>query len=135
MCREKVTIRDAEVNRDGTRADVVSSRHYRGPTMKTYQITLPDEFAAMVDRLMATGQFDSIDHLMQYAVWLVEDEVKRDTEVDQEWLRREIQKGIASADRGELAPLDMAAIRARVQARIASEKEAAHVAGDPDRSS
>ena len=103
--------------------------------MKTYQITLDDEFAAMVDRLVAEGKFDSVDHLVQYAVWLVEDEVARDADVDQDWLRREIQKGLDSADRGELAPLDMAAIRARAQARIASEKEAVHVAGDPDRSS
>jgi Arc/MetJ-type ribon-helix-helix transcriptional regulator len=101
--------------------------------MKTYQITLPDEFAAFVDRMIAERKFDDLDHLFLYAVAMVEDDVRADEAVDQEWLKKEIQKGIDSANRGELAPLDMDAIRKRVEARLASEKEPAHAPGDADR--
>src|SRR5687767_12346866 len=95
--------------------------------MKTYQITLPDEFAAFVDRMIAERKFDDLDHLFLYAIAQVEDEVRQDESIDQEWLKKEIQKGIESANRGEVAPLDMDAIRKRAEARLASEKEPAHV--------
>ena len=116
-------------------AGVVRLSRHRGPPMKTYQITLPDEFAAFVDRMIAESKFDDLDHLFLYAVAQVEDEVHRDESIDQEWLRKEIQKGIDSANRGEVAPLDMDAIRKRVEARLASEKEPAHAPGDTDRPS
>jgi Arc/MetJ-type ribon-helix-helix transcriptional regulator len=99
--------------------------------MKTYQVTLPDEFAAVVDRLIAAGKFDSVDHLMMYAVVQVEQEIDREELIDKDWLRKEIQKGIDSADRGESAPLDMAAIWARVERRLAEDKsETVHASRD-----
>jgi Arc/MetJ-type ribon-helix-helix transcriptional regulator len=99
--------------------------------MKTYQITLPDEFAAFVDRMIAEGKFDSVDHLVLYAVAQVEDEIRLDDETDKEGLRKEIQKGIDQSKRGEVAPLDMAAIWAQVEERLAEEKQgAAHAAGE-----
>ena len=86
--------------------------------MKTYTITLPDEFAAFVDKAVADKKFDSLDHLFLYAVAQVEDELCQDELVDKEWLRKEIQKGLDSSARGEVAPLDMAAIWERVKKRL-----------------
>lgn len=69
--------------------------------MKTYQITLPDEFAAFVDRAVAEKKFDSIDHLVLYAVSQVEFELADDAHTDLEALRKAIQVGIDQLDRGE----------------------------------
>jgi antitoxin ParD1/3/4 len=123
MCREKVTIRRGEVNQDGGRADVVSSQHLRGPTMKTYQITLPDEFAAFVDRVLAEGKWDTVDYLMMAALVALQDQQDLGADLDQEWLRREIQKGIDSADRGELVdgPTVMARLKAKLDAAASAK--------------
>lgn len=103
--------------------------------MKSYTITLPDEFAAMVDRMLAEKKFDDANHLMMCAVAQLNDEVTDDDLTDQEWLRKEIQIGIDQANRGQVAPLDMDAIRARVKQRLAAEKETAHAAGHANGSS
>jgi Arc/MetJ-type ribon-helix-helix transcriptional regulator len=84
--------------------------------MRTYTIHLPDEFAAFVDQAVAEKKFDSVDHLFLYAVVSVADEVRQDDAVDKEWLRKEIQKGLDSSARGEVAPLDMARLRAKLEA-------------------
>jgi len=100
--------------------------------MKTYQVTLPDEFAAFVDRAVAEGKFDSIDHVVLYAVAQVEAELRRDESVDREWLRKEIRIGLEQSARGEVSPLDMAAIHARVVARLAAKQEPANATSDTD---
>lgn len=69
--------------------------------MKTYQITLPDEFAAFVDRALAEGKWDTVDYLMMAAVVALQDQQDADAGLDQEWLRRELQKGVDQLDRGE----------------------------------
>jgi Arc/MetJ-type ribon-helix-helix transcriptional regulator len=84
--------------------------------MKTYQVTLPDEFAAAVDRLVAAGTFDSVDHLVLYAVAQVDQEIDREEGTDQEWLKQQIQIGIDQLDRGEL--LDGPTVMARLRARL-----------------
>jgi len=94
--------------------------------MKTYQITLPDEFAAFVDRVLAEKKFDDVSHLVTYALGYVESELADDAHTDLDALRKAIQVGIDQLDRGEAAPLDMAAIWARMQSRLAEKKEAAH---------
>ncbi len=99
--------------------------------MKTYQITLPDEFAAFADRMIAEGQWASVDDLVMAGLSMVQGGIALEDSFDKEWLKKEIQKGIDSADRGEVAPLDMAAIWARVEQRLAERKrEAAHATGD-----
>ncbi len=103
--------------------------------MKTYQIALPDEFAAFVDRMVAEGKFDSVDHLILYAVSQVEDEIRADEAIDLDELRRQIRVGTEQSARGEVAPLDLQAIWKRAMERLAAEKEPAHVAGDADRPS
>ena len=101
--------------------------------MKTYTITLPDEFAAFVDRAVAEKKFDSVDHLVLYAVAFVEDELRLEEQVDKDWLQREIQKGLDASARGEVAPMDMTAIWDRVKARLAREQELVHPGSDVDR--
>ena len=98
--------------------------------MKTYQIALPDEVAAFVDRVLAEKKWDAVEDLVTYALGYVEAELEADSDVDIGALRKAVQIGIDQADRGELAPLDTAAIWARAQKRLAEEKEAAHAAGD-----
>jgi hypothetical protein len=70
--------------------------------MKTYQITLPDDFAAFVDRVLAEKKWDDVDHLIMYALMQVQDELAADADVDIDKLRKAIQIGIDQADRGEL---------------------------------
>ncbi len=99
--------------------------------MKTYQVTLPDEFAAMVDRLVGGGKFESVEHLVMYAVSQVEEEVRADDRLDKDRLRAEVQKGVDSAGRGEVAELDMPTVWRQVERRLAEgQTEAARAAGD-----
>jgi hypothetical protein len=70
--------------------------------MKTYQITLPDDFAAFVDRVLAEKKWDDVDHLVMYALMQVQDELASDADMDIDKLRKAIQIGIDQADRGEL---------------------------------
>ena len=94
--------------------------------MKTYQVTLPDEFAAFVDRMIAERKFDDLDHLFLYAIARVEDEMSCDEVVDQEWLRKEIQKGIDQLDRGEgvNGPTFMAQLREKLQDKQRTSRHA-----------
>ncbi len=70
--------------------------------MKTYQITLPDDFAEFVDRVLAEKRWDDVDHLVMYASTQAQDELASDADVDIEKLRKAIQIGIDQADRGEM---------------------------------
>ena len=102
----------------------------RGPTMKTYTVTLPDEFAEMVDRWLAAGKFASADHLMLYAVGLLDNDLAGDEGSDLERLRAEIAVARAQIDRGEARPLDVQKLRRRVDAELAADRETAHAPGD-----
>ncbi len=70
--------------------------------MKTYQIALPDEVAAFVDRVLAEKKWDAVEDLVTYALGYVEAELEADSDVDIEALRKAVQIGIDQADRGEL---------------------------------
>jgi hypothetical protein len=70
--------------------------------MKTYQITLPDDVAAFVDRVLAEKKWDDIDHLIMYALGSVESELATGADVNLDELRKAVQVGIEQADRGEL---------------------------------
>jgi hypothetical protein len=70
--------------------------------MKTYQIALPDEIAAFVDRVLNAKQWDSVDQLVAYSLLQVESELALDDSADFESLRQAVQIGIEQADRGEL---------------------------------
>lgn len=70
--------------------------------MKTYQIALPDEIAAFVDRVLSEKQWDSVDSLIAYALLQVESEMSLDDPADFNSLRNAVQIGIEQADHGEL---------------------------------
>jgi hypothetical protein len=70
--------------------------------MKTYQITLPDDVAALVDRVLAEKKWDNVDHLVLYALGSVGAELATDADVSGDELRKAVQIGIDQADRGEL---------------------------------
>jgi hypothetical protein len=70
--------------------------------MKSYQIKLPDEVAAFVDRVLAGGTWDSFDQLVAYALLQVESELTLDDNPDIDELRKRVGVGIEEADRGEL---------------------------------
>ncbi len=81
--------------------------------MKTYQVTLPDEFAAFVDQMLAAGNWDSADRLFMYGLLRAEDDLDRDG-----GLAEAVQIGIAQADRNELVdgPTTMDRLRTRLLA-------------------
>jgi predicted transcriptional regulator len=85
--------------------------------MKTYQVTLPDEFAAFVDRMIAEKQWETVDQIMIAGLSYVQSDLEAVSELDQAWLKAEIQKGIDSADRGELidGPTFMAGLMDRLR--------------------
>jgi putative addiction module CopG family antidote len=89
--------------------------------MKTYTVTLPDEFAAFVDRMIAEGVWDDVDTVILAAVSRLQSEVQEGEEMtpaEFEALRKEVQIGIDQADRGELldGPTVMAELLARYEA-------------------
>ena len=88
--------------------------------MKTYQITLTDEFAAFVDQMTAEGQWGSVDYLVMAGLATGLDGLALEVSFDQEWLKKEIQKGIDTADRGELlyGLTIMARLRAKHNAAV-----------------
>jgi antitoxin ParD1/3/4 len=88
--------------------------------MKTYQVTLPDEFAAFVDRMIAEGKWDSVDYLVMAGLARLMTEVDHEEIVDKEWLRKQIQIGIDQLDRGEGVdgPAFMARLREKLQEKV-----------------
>jgi Arc/MetJ-type ribon-helix-helix transcriptional regulator len=89
--------------------------------MKTYQISLPDDFAAFVDGALADKQWDDADHLFLYALARVQEELAADADTDVAKLRAAIQVGIDQADRGEL--LDGEAVMARQRAKLEAARK------------
>ena len=86
--------------------------------MKSYQVTLPDEIAAFVDRVLAERKWDSVDHLVAYALLQVESEPTCDDAAELDALRKAVQVGIDQADRGELidGPTVMKRLRDKLEA-------------------
>lgn len=93
--------------------------------MKTYQVTLPDEFAAFVDRMIADGKWESADYVVMAALASLMTEVDDVETADQEWLKKEIQKGIDSLDRGEGVdgPTFMAQLREKLQDKVRAGRQ------------
>jgi antitoxin ParD1/3/4 len=89
--------------------------------MKTYQVTLPDEFAAFVDRVLAEKKWDTLDHLIMYALMQVQSELEADADQDIDALKKAIQVGIDQADRGEL--LDGEAVMKRLRDKLEAARK------------
>jgi Arc/MetJ-type ribon-helix-helix transcriptional regulator len=69
--------------------------------MKTYQVELPDEFAEIVDQMIADGNWDSVDGIFMDGLLRAQDDLTAEAQ-DSDELRWEIPMGISHADRGEL---------------------------------
>lgn len=69
--------------------------------MKTYQVTLPDKFAAFVDRMIADGKWDTVDNLLLCGVALIQNEFEAETDEGVGRLRELLKSAIDSLDRGE----------------------------------
>ena len=81
-------------------------------------------YADMVRELVESGRFDSAAEVVLEGLALVrERELLR--KADQDWLKAEIQKGIDSADRGELIPADevFAELRAAIDGKVKAAAE------------
>jgi Arc/MetJ-type ribon-helix-helix transcriptional regulator len=102
------------VTADGPWYDAVSPE----VRMKTYQITLPDDVAAFVDRVLAEKKWDDVDHLIMYALGSVESELAADADVNIDELRKLVRVGIDQADRGELVDgeITMKRLREKLEA-------------------
>jgi Arc/MetJ-type ribon-helix-helix transcriptional regulator len=89
--------------------------------MKTYQVTLPDEFAAFVDRVLAEKKWDDLDQLIAHALSQVQDELKSEAATDTDALRKAVRLGIDQADRGEL--IDGEATFDRLRAKLEAARK------------
>jgi antitoxin ParD1/3/4 len=74
--------------------------------MKKWEIVLPLELETFVEQMLAKKVWDSPDMLFAYGVTLIQNEIESESPESIEWLRTEINKGIESADRGELLDAD-----------------------------
>jgi antitoxin ParD1/3/4 len=86
------------------------------------KVSLSPELEQLVTERVETGLYDSPAEVIREALRLLKD---RD-ELRQyrlEELRREIAVGLAEADRGELAPLDVEAIKAEGRRQLAKEQQ------------
>ena len=83
------------------------------------EITLTAELEAIVKDKIASGQFPSVEKVIEEALHLLKREERR-TRVAE--LRAAIAVGIEQADRGELKPLDAEAIKARGRELFVSRK-------------
>ncbi len=74
--------------------------------------TQDTELQAYIDQKVASGEFDSAEDLAAEAI-----RVYRKMETDYELLRGEVQNRIKRADAGDLIPMDMEAIKVKLQGK------------------
>jgi antitoxin ParD1/3/4 len=81
-------------------------------------------YADLIRELVESGRYGSGAEVVLDALSLLRDrELLRKAQKD--WLKSEIQKGIDSADRGELIPAEevFASLRAEIEAKAAKQRE------------
>jgi antitoxin ParD1/3/4 len=76
----------------------------------TLSVPIPNDLRPFVEEELATGQYTSEAELVAKAL-----EVYRELKKRQHELREDVQRSIAQADRGEIKPLDMNAIKAHIR--------------------
>lgn len=74
-------------------------------------MTYPPDLQRFVDGALASGEYRSEEDLVVSAMRVLQELSARHDQ-----LRRDIAEGLAQADRGQSQPLDMAAIKATLQA-------------------
>lgn len=84
-------------------------------------LSLTPEQEEMVQRKVQSGLYSSASEVVQEAFRLLND---RDTlrEIRLQELRRELAIGIEQIENGQVAPLDMDAIRAKVAEQLAEDE-------------
>lgn len=82
--------------------------------------TLPDDLEEYVKAEVQNGNYSCITDVIRAGLNLLEDQ---DTlrQIKLERLRKEVAIGIAAADRGELAPLDVEEVIAEGKKRLAQD--------------
>lgn len=81
-------------------------------------ISLPPEIEELVNAQIQSGQYQSAGEVIREGLRLLQEkDMLRQIKLEQ--LRKDITLGIESADRGELAPLDVEAIIAEGRKRLA----------------
>ncbi|HTU93876.1 MAG TPA: hypothetical protein VMF69_27595 [Gemmataceae bacterium] len=83
---------------------------------------LPKELQEMVKELIDSGTYHSFEEIVHDALWLARDRFLL-YKVKREELRALLEVGIQQAERGEVAPLDMEAIKAKAALRLQQEQE------------
>lgn len=79
-------------------------------------VSLPPDLEKFVRQELASGEYASEEEILQEGLRLLQDRKQR-----LEQLRSDIQVGLDQLDRGEGAPLDMEAIKAKVADRLEEE--------------
>lgn len=82
-------------------------------------ITLPPELQDFVNRKVESGSYSSAEDVVRDALNVLRDQ-DRDCQITIDQLRSELAIGIAQADAGQLAPMDMDEIMAEVRKRLTS---------------
>jgi Arc/MetJ-type ribon-helix-helix transcriptional regulator len=83
---------------------------------------LPPELQEMVKELIDTGTYHNFEEIVHDALWLARDRFPL-YKVKREELLALLDVGIKQAERGEVAPLDMEAIKAKAALRLQQEQE------------
>jgi putative addiction module CopG family antidote len=91
------------------------------------QVHLPAELEAFVQELVDKGAYLTPGEVLVHALWLLKDYVDLNQHKLAE-LKKLIAVGIEQVERGEAAPLDMEAIKAKAAARL--QQEQAQEAGE-----
>ena len=77
-------------------------------------VALSPELEELIDSKVGNGRYDSASEVVSDAVRLL-DEWDRIQEARQMELKRDIRRGLDQLDRGESAPLDIEAIKAKAR--------------------
>ena len=91
------------------------------------QVHLPAELEAFVQQLVESGAYLTPGEVLEHALWLLKDYVDLN-KIKLAELKKLIAVGVEQADRGQVAPLDIEAIKAKAAARL--QQEQAREAGE-----
>ena len=85
------------------------------------EVILPPDLKQFLSDQVGAGHFSTTDEVICEALRLLQRQEDLDR-LKHEELRRLVAVGLAQAERGEVAPLDMATIRAEARRRLAERK-------------
>ncbi|WP_188151472.1 type II toxin-antitoxin system ParD family antitoxin [Teredinibacter waterburyi] len=80
-------------------------------------VSLTSELEGYVKSKVATGMYNSVSEVMREALRLLKERDAMQA-IRLEALRRDIDKGMDSLERGEVKPLDIEAIKAKGRAKL-----------------